>query len=391
MLVQPTSPNPPPTPALPSPMPTPLPTPLRRRAAAILFAVAALPAQETPPTDNRATQAQIQPAPTIPKAHFVLRRYPEDKDAAIAVVGGRTLTLGELVDHIDARHYPGFRDGLSERPEFKRYLQSDLIAPWVRQFADLEAVRQASADREIDAKQLEEAQSAALKKSFEGWLATYVEDQRQHGHPGNLSQRRVNALLADFQLQNGLAAELQGLLDHLVPDDFNRAELQLFFRDHARYFGGQVTIAHILVQHRDAGTGILLDAEGIARANARLAEIRGRLRPDGSNFEEIARLFSDDTRTGKDGGLLTGVRRFDDRLPATLCRAAWALQDGEVGSEVVETQYGWHLIKRIDFNQQMFILFTDDAIPSIRIVMRRALQENLLLGARERASLRLLM
>lgn len=384
-------------------MPTPSPTVSRRgsaaarRALAILSALAGpfapagllapatLPAQDSPPaTRPAAPQATAKP-------HFVLRRYPDDKDAAIAVVGARALTLGELIDHIDARHFPGFRDALRERPEFQRYLQSDLIAPWVRQFADLEALRQASADREIDAKQLEAAQSAALKRNFESWLQTYVEDQRQQGRPGNLSQRRVNALLADFQLRNGLAAELQGMLDLLVPDDFNRAELQVFFRDHARYFGGQVTVAHILVQHRDAGTGILLDDEGLARANARLTEIRGRLRPDGSNFEELARLFSDDTRTGRNGGVLTGVRRFDDRLPATLCRAAWALRDGEVAADVVETQYGWHLIKRIEFNQNVYILFTDDAIPSIRIVMQRALQEELLLGARDRTKLRLLM
>ena len=38
-----------------------------------------------------------------------------------------------------------------------------------------------------------------------------------------------------------------------------------------------------------------------ARANARLADIKARLKPDGSNFEEIARLYSDDTKTGKDG------------------------------------------------------------------------------------------
>ena len=75
----------------------------------------------------------------------------------------------------------------------------------------------------------------------------------------------------------------------------------------------------------------------------------------------------------------------DDRLPATLCRAAWSLKDGQHTTDVVETQYGYHFIRRLSFHQPIFILFTDDAIPSIRIVMRRAMQERLLLGAREKA------
>ena len=41
--------------------------------------------------------------------HHILHSYPKDKDAAIAVVGSKTLTLGDLIDHIDARHYPGLK------------------------------------------------------------------------------------------------------------------------------------------------------------------------------------------------------------------------------------------------------------------------------------------
>ena len=51
------------------------------------------------------------------------------------------------------------------------------------------------------------------------------------------------------------------------------------------------------------------------------ADIKARLKPDGSNFEEIARLYSDDTKTGKDGGILQGVHRYDDRLPDSLLTA----------------------------------------------------------------------
>ncbi len=335
------------------------------------------------------------PAPTAPAAprgpHFLVRRYPQDRDVPIAVVGSRTLTLGDLVDHIERRHQPGFKRALETVPTVQAMLRSDLMAPWVRHFADLEALRQAfGGDEKFDEKKLEAAQSEALKQSFQGWLDTYVADLKNAGRPTELTQQRVNKLLAEFQLRSGLAAELTGFLDYLEPGDYTRGQLHGFYTANPRTFGGQVTIAHILVQHRDAGTGILLDDEGIALANARLADIKARLRPDGSNFEEVARLFSDDTRTGREGGRLEGVYRYDERLPAALCRGAWQLRDGEIG-DVVETQYGWHLVKRIEFNQHVFILFTDDAMPSIKTTMRRALQEDRLFDARKKASLRLLL
>lgn len=348
------------------------------------------------PAPPAAGQPDTPPAtaPTQPdQPHFLVRRYPKDRDEPVAIVGSRTITLGDLIDHITARHYPPFKQVLEsgEHPEFQRMLTSDLMAPWVRHFADLEALQQTWTEELKDKTKVEAAQSATLKAQFQHHLDTYAEERRQRGIDAPLTQQRVNQMLTDFQHRNGIAAELQGTLDLLDPGDFSRAQLQKFFNDNARAFGGQVTLSHILIQHRDAGTGILLDQAGLTRANTRLADIKARLAPDGSNFEEIARLFSDDSRTGQDGGRLVGVHRYDDRLPPTLCRAAWNLRDGEIATEPVETQYGWHLVKRIEFTQQAFILFTDDAIPTIKLVMMRAMQEERLMRARQKTQVRLLL
>lgn len=351
--------------------------PLRSLLAAILPAAAA--AAQDAPAPPAATDAP----------HHIIVRYPQDKDRAIAVVGSKTLSLGDLVDHLDRRHHPGFRDALAARPEIQRMLQSDLIAPWVRHFADLEALRQ-TFGAEIDEKKLEQAHSDSLKRGFQAWLDTYLADRRAAGRPTDLTTAQINNHLSRFQLHNGLAIELQGTLDYLEPGDYHRGQLHAFFSANPRVFGGQVIVAHILVQHRDAGTGILLDDAGTALANTRLADVKARLRPDGSNFEEVARLLSDDQKTARDGGRLGAVHRYDDRLPATLCRAAWELKDGEI-SGVVESQYGWHILKRLDFVQNVFILFTDDAMPDIKRVMRRAMQEQRLFQAREKTQLRLLL
>jgi hypothetical protein len=338
------------------------------------------------PAAAPAAAAPAAPAPAAERPHFRVRRWPQDRNTPVAVVGGRTLTLDDLAAHIERRHQPGFREALATRPEIQRTLTSDLIAPWVRHFADLEALRQAYPG-ELEETALEAAQSEALKQAFQGWLDTYVEDRRNQGRPVELTQEQVNKHLQRFQFAQGLAAEVQGALDLLEPGRFNRQELHAFFTANARTFGGQVTVQHILVQNRDAGTGILLDDEAYGLASARLADIKARLKPDGSNFDEVVPR-SDDQRTARENGLLRGLHRHDDRMPAALCRTAWALRDGEV-SDVVETPYGWHILKRVEFQQQVFVLFTDDAMPTIEKIMRRARQEERLFAARAKAAVRL--
>lgn len=338
------------------------------------------------------------PVPAAPEAApakaeepgFILRRYPRDKDVPVAVVADRPITLGELVLHIEERHHPGFEQALRVRPEIQRMLQSDLLAPWVRHYADLVALKHLTREAGIDKDKLEQKQSAQLKAMFESWLGVYTERRKAVGQSTELSQQLVNRLLADFQLRSGITAELQGFLDLLEPDEYTRGQLQDFFQAYPRYFGGTVSLAHILIHNRDPGTGILLNEAGMAKAAALLADVRARLRPDGSNFDEVARLCSADSKTAAEGGYIGNVHRFDDRLPAPLCRAAWNMRDGEV-SDVVESPYGWHILKRIDYDQRVYFLFTEDAMPVIRTITQRSRQEDLLFRARELAKVKLLL
>src|SRR5690606_38213946 len=120
----------------------------------------------------------------------------------------------------------------------------------------------------------------------------------------------------------------------------------------------------------------------------RVGDLMERLAPDGSNFSDLARRFSDDRRTAREGGILRNVGRFDPRLPAAICRAAWALKDGEV-SEPFESPYGIHIVKRLTFRMQFYVLFTDAAKPKIAELMRKAEQEDLLFETRERLAVEL--
>lgn len=319
---------------------------------------------------------------------YILLEYPRDEDRAIAKVDGREITLEEMVRHIEERHRPGFRQFLSS-PAGNLYFRSPTIATWVRQYADVVALKSEARSRNLDFRAAEQHLADALKSGFEAWLQAYVEGREQQGRPVTLDQDRIDRLLTDFQNDFGLETEVQGWLDFLVPDDKTAEEVRDYYTDHARIFGGRITIAHILIYDRDPYTGILLDGDAKIAAAEKLADVRARLRKDGSNFEEVASLLSDDRRTAVRGGLLANVARFDPYLPAALCRKGWYLADGEV-SEPFRSRYGTHIVKKISFEMNTFVLWTEEIQPRVRQTMRQHGQENLLFDLRERRRVELL-
>ncbi len=116
---------------------------------------------------------------------------------------------------------------------------------------------------------------------------------------------------------------------------------QEYYQTHRKEFTRpeQLEVAHILI---NAPLCPCEDPNGEKRkrAEALLAELRG-----GADFSELARKNSDDKASARQGGILpklvtrgTLVKPFED--------VAFALQPGEL-SGVVETQYGYHIIKLI--------------------------------------------
>ena len=359
----------------------PLPKMMFRTFLLPIALTALLPAQDAtaPPGEpSTPTATTASAAPQDPKL-----AWPRDAERLVCSVGGRDFTLRDLVTHISQRHYPGMV-ALMNSPSSTGYFQSPRLAEWVRAFADVKTLELAAAARELDYEQVRDTLGEALKKQFNEWLDAYADRRARAGTPLELTQDRINLLLSDFQRDEGLRTEVQGWLDAMVPEVPLEAtgKIRDFYEDHPEYFGGVLTIAQILVEHRDPLTLELKTGEAREAALAKLADVRARLEPDGSNFEEVARLLSDDRRTARDGGRLDGVKRFDPRLPAAICRAAWSLRDGEV-SAPFESPYGTHIVKRVAYRHLYYIVFTDKIKPAIAQAMRQNEQENLIFRARE--------
>src|SRR5881392_2331419 len=112
------------------------------------------------------------------------------------------------------------------------------------------------------------------------------------------------------------------------------------------YRAGQYRVfQHILFQVRpaQAGAGSAAAASGDAQKRRQAEQLLPQARTAGARFAQLASRYSEDPSSKVQGGSLglstrgQFVREFDD--------AAWQLAPGAV-SEVVKTQFGYHIIRR---------------------------------------------
>ena len=67
----------------------------------------------------------------------------------------------------------------------------------------------------------------------------------------------------------------------------------------------------------------------------------------GEDFAELAKKFSDDKSSGKNGGELPWIKSTD-RVIESFIDACFGIEENGAYTEPFETQFGWHIAKRID-------------------------------------------
>lgn len=106
----------------------------------------------------------------------------------------------------------------------------------------------------------------------------------------------------------------------------------------------QVAAAHILIAYQGAFQADSTVTRSKVEAEQLAGELCRRARGRDTDFAVLAREYSDDPMTGPRGGLLgvfpkgRMVKPFED--------AAFAMEEGQI-SDVVETQFGYHIIARL--------------------------------------------
>lgn len=91
----------------------------------------------------------------------------------------------------------------------------------------------------------------------------------------------------------------------------------------------------------------LLDKDLRPRAQSLLTDVL-----DGADFKAVAQTASEDVFTKDNGGEFGYIMKSNTEIPPQLLAKAFTLQEGQVAEELVETLFGYHIVKTIDYRSE---------------------------------------
>jgi len=195
--------------------------------------------------------------------------------------------------------------------------------------------------KEIDARMEEVRKNFASEEEFEQRLAALGISKEE--------------LVKDIEIGLGIEALLDRETDKVK--DASDSEVDAFYKENIEQFKQpeRVRASHILIAFAEGESD-----SSKAEKKLRAAKILGELK-EGADFAQMAQMYSDcpsKTKGGDLGYFERGrmVKPFED--------AAFALKTGEM-SDVVETQFGYHIIKVTDHTPSRVVPL-DEAKEDIR-------------------------
>lgn len=242
----------------------------------------------------------------------------------VAVVNGSVITQEDFdseKNHVQQRH---LRDGkqLSDSQIKKEALENLIASELLYQTSQKEGIK-------VDEAAVNE-QLASLKKrfpgeaEFESWL-----------NKMSLSEAAVKS-----QIKRGMAVQQFVNKEIIEKTTVSDKEIKAFYNNNPDYFKQpeRVQASHILIK---VETGA--DESQKAEARKKLENIQKKLKKDG-DFAALAKEFSQCPSSARGGDLGYFTR---GQMVKPFEEAAFGLKPGEV-SDIVETRFGYHLIKAID-------------------------------------------
>ena len=145
-------------------------------------------------------------------------------------------------------------------------------------------------------------------------------------------------------------------------------ELQQYYNQHQDEFRipETVTVRHILIKTPTADANGKVDQKAVDAARAKAEDVEKQLKT-GANFADLAKKYSEDTSTAKDGGLLPPITR--GRTVPEFEQAAFNTPVGQT-TGVVRTSYGFHII-HVEAKQQARLKPLDEVRSEIEPVLKK--------------------
>lgn len=123
-------------------------------------------------------------------------------------------------------------------------------------------------------------------------------------------------------------------------------DLQSYYNQHQDQYRvpEEVKVSHILIKTPPAGPDGKTDEKAVGEARQKAEDVLKQLKA-GGKFEDLAKKYSDDPGSAKQGGELGWIGR--GRTVAEFEKAAFGLAKGQL-SDLVKSSYGFHIIRSED-------------------------------------------
>jgi peptidyl-prolyl cis-trans isomerase D len=145
-------------------------------------------------------------------------------------------------------------------------------------------------------------------------------------------------------------------------------ELQAYYNQHRDQYrvAEQAKVSHILIKTPLPGPDGKVDEKGVAEAQKRAEDILKQLKA-GAKFEELAKKYSEDPGSAKEGGSLGWIGK--GRTVPEFEKAAFSQPIGQVGG-LVKSSYGFHII-RVDARQDAHMKTLEEVKDQIEPILKQ--------------------
>jgi peptidyl-prolyl cis-trans isomerase D len=148
----------------------------------------------------------------------------------------------------------------------------------------------------------------------------------------------------------------------------SREDLQSYYDQHLDDYRvpEQVNVSHILIKTPLPGPDGKVDPKGVEEARKKAEDVLKQLKA-GGNFADLAKKYSEDPGSGKNGGSLGWIGK--GRTVPEFEQAAFSLAKGAT-SGLVQSSYGFHII-RVDDKQAAHVKALDEVKDQIEGAIRQ--------------------
>lgn len=256
---------------------------------------------------------------------------------AVAIVNGQDITLENYQKLL-----------YLNKSSMESYYGSDI---WSKKMEDgktysdtlKEMVLQTMIGSEVIYQQAEKEKVTPTDKQVQDQIKSFNESAKNNTeYQEQLKKVGINEDFLKFQFARDLAnTNLQKKFEE--DTKITEAEMKKYYKDNKKsFYTDTVTASHILLKTQDS-EGKEFSAEKKKEAKKKAEEALAKVK-SGEDFAKVAKEYSQDSSASKGGELGTFGR---GQMVSEFEEAAFNMKKGEI-SGIVETKYGYHIIKVTD-------------------------------------------